>query len=580
MTEVRNIGAGVFVGGDSGGPPPAPGVESFNGRTGAVVSESGDYLAAVRFSAAAEVASFAAIAGVVHVIDSASTTDPPFTMTLPAAPADKAVVGWVFNEPTGPFPPDAGLNVDPNGNTIASNPGVFFFPTRWPSGVLLLVWSAVGNTWEIENWTDFILSQGSGSAPQVMVRRSDALGRLLFPLTLNQDSFVARPGTGDVQSFQVGAPSVVANFAAKAYTSQDGLGGYSREAFAEQLNTLLPMFPGVPIAGDTTLLVNRTYRVAPPAGTMVTLTMPGPAGLEGGEQVAVLRQNLSSGAFRFDAGNAGFTVPGLGILSAPPNTLYAPSPDATVVVFQYDEQSGMWDAFTSSYVADEVNESFVVVDIPAGATVDVPGPAAGFIRVFDNIILFTTGGGTMFAIPIFLVDALAATWQLQGGTPSTQIINYQVITPLGEGEVIRLGANGGADARAVATYRDYRADNVTLVRATLAAAPAVAIPEPPAGFFSRWYRRRITTNATYFDLCGARVVNRDTVAASVRWTRGATLVGRGNVANATQSSPFNPVAQMPIVAGGGALSVELGAAPTTTAPILVGAYETLPLTTT
>jgi hypothetical protein len=222
----------------------------------------------------------------------------------------------------------------------------------------------------------------------------------------------------------------------------------------------------------------------------------------------------------------------------------------------------------------------LAIDIPAGGTVDVPGPAPGFVRLFDQLFLFTQGGASMAAIVINLIDAFATSWQMQGGTPSTQSVLYQCSTPIGAGEVIRLGPNGGADARVVATYQDKPAAGVTLIRTALgvvATPPAsvIVIPAPAAGRFRRLYKRTPINNT--FLAVGAQVINRDTVSASVRWSLGATLFARAAVANGTQGVPTGPVSQLSVTAASGDLSAVLGAAPTTTAPIFLSAYEDLPL---
>jgi hypothetical protein len=573
VSEVRSTQAGVALGGGASG----GGVTSFNGRTGAVVSANGDYLAAVQFSAAAEVTDFAAAEGTIHVIDSAST-DPRILMTLPAAPADRSVIGFVFNQPTGAFPITAGLDVDPNGKSIGGNPSVFNFFTRFPSGAIVLIFSALQDTWVIENWTDFILSQGPTDNPSIMVRRSDAFGHLLFPLELNQpDGIIGRSNNGDVRAFytnDAGQGGFFANFTAP-YITATGLGWKDRETFSEGLRTLCQPH-ATTFAGDFTALTNRTYRVAPPAATRVVVTLPLAADLLGGEQVQIVNVDpASSGAFVVALnGAAGIVVPGKGIVSA---GYYAPNRLTPVSLLQFDLTTNLW--FERSPATDEDNDvpGFLSLALGAGATVDVPGPAAGFVRFFDLIqVVSNTLAAPLGTCTGFIVDVSAVAWPTGTVTPVTGFTGAQ--SPIGAGELFRIVNGGATAARINAVYYDVPAAQFTLVRAALGAAPVTVIPAAPAGFFSRWAQR---DNAAVGSASGlsrwARVVvfNDDTIIHNIEYFVGGVILNRSNNLTATNTLLAMPPYRMPITTD--AWTAGTVAAVVTRAPRLLGAYETLPL---
>jgi hypothetical protein len=578
VSEVRSTQAGVALGGGAGGGG-GGGVTSFNGRTGAVVSASGDYLAALQFSAAAEAASFAAIEGTVHVI-SAVAADPPIVMTLPAAPTDKAVVGFVFDS-SNPFPPaTAGLDVDPNGKTIAGNPSVFQFYARFPNGAILLMWSALQDTWVIENWTDFILSQGPTDNPAIMVRRSVAQARRLFPLELTQDNvLVGREAGGDVKQFasnDVGQGGFFGNFSAP-YIAASGFGFKDRATFAQGLRTLCHMRSGGPIGGDTTIVPGETLAVAPPAATRVVITLPQSADLLGGEQVEIVNVDpASSGAFvvALGLGNAGVVVAGKGLVAS---GYYAPNRLCPVVSLQYDATTALWWERSPALDVDNDVPGFLSFALPGGGTVDVPGPAAGFVRFFDLIqVVSNVLAAPLVSVTGFLVDAGAVAWPT--GTPSPVLGFAGATSPLGAGEVFRIVNGGGTAGRIGAVFYDVPAANYTLIRMALAAAPAVVIPAAPAGFFSRWAQREAPafSSATGLALAPrATIYNDDTVGHSAEIFVGGLILNRTNNITATNTLFSWPPYRVPIIADD--LSMGLAVAPVTRAPRLLGAYETLPL---
>lgn len=582
MSETRNSGPGVFVGGDSGVvPPPPAGVTSFNGRTGAVVSAVGDYLAALRYGAALEAASFAAVEGVVHVIDS-DNCDPPITMTLPAVPTANAVLGFVFSTPTGPVPTTAGINLDPQANNIAGFNAVVPFFARFPNGPLFFQWSVAANGWQPVSWTDFALSSGSSDKPQIMVRRGvTPFGRALFPLTLNtDDSIPGRSGGGDIQELvaddSVGQGAFLGNFTAP-YLFAGGLTFHDRETYAQGLRTLLPWMPVQ--GGGFTAIPNRAYPIAPAAGTVVPVLLPLSTDLLGGEMVGLVNRNLVDG----------FTVNGNGASILLQNR--GPAAQITVRVpcgvawLQFNIADGAW---YEIYVSDDPTggpfEFFGAAIAAAGGTVDLPGPASGFIRLHNFISIVPDVAATpMSAVsaaiqqpPGTTTAPLSAGAASGAGGTSATLFNY---TAIGFGESIRI-TNGPASGagRVNATYRDIPADNITLIRQVLGVGGVTLIPAPPAGFFRRFLKAPIQNGQQTTLYARQQWFNGDTVPHTVSGFLGGNLMSRNIATAANGASVFvAPTPELCVTAASGALTAATAVAVVTTAPVFSGAYETLAL---
>jgi hypothetical protein len=231
--------------------------------------------------------------------------------------------------------------------------------------------------------------------------------------------------------------------------------------------------------------------------------------------------------------------------------------------------------FTSSQKRGEGQLEFLSLALPAGATVDVPGPAAGFVRFFDFIqATSNTLAAPLTACTGAVVDASAVVWATGTLTPVIGFTGAQ--TPIGEGEVFRV-VNGGVTAgRLSAVFQDVPADRYTLVRAALGPVPVEVIPAAPPGFYSRWAQRE---NAGIGSASGlsrwARVIlfNDDTIGHSVEYFIGGVLLCRSANITATNTLMALPPFRTPVTTD--AWTAGIVAAVVTRAPKIIGAYETL-----
>jgi hypothetical protein len=223
---------------------------------------------------------------------------------------------------------------------------------------------------------------------------------------------------------------------------------------------------------------------------------------------------------------------------------------------------------------------FVLEPILTGETVDLPGPAAGFIRIYDTNIGITpdTGGGLVPAIPCFIVDANAVAWQLVGSTPGTASTTLiQALSPIGPGEFYRVGPSpgGAAPMLITASFVDLPASNVGLIRQGITTTPVDIIPAPPPGFFRQMYRRSLYTQ---LNALGVTLVNRDSSSKAFLWTLGADLIARNaTLASGSQTQPVQPTQLLAVTAATGALRLATTTVPATTNPSFLGAYETFPI---
>lgn len=541
------------------------------------------------YGTAIEVASFDAEDGIINVVGW-DDCDPPIDMTFPDPPTANMRVGLVFSPVTGPISLTAGVVLVTGSKTIQGL-GPFTVPPRPVSPSLVFQFNAASDQWE-PNDPSFYLAADLDESPQLMARRS-ALGldRAIFPLQLSQpSSLVGRADESDVLEIPMNvAPlvgvAIAANFAVRDYMF-GGLGGYDAQAFARGLNTLLPWSTQVPIAGDTTIEVNTAYRVAPPADTLVRIALPNPATLIGGEQVMLVQDSeVSSGVFVLNAGAATFTIPGLGNISDPLflNSRYAPNALNPLVLLQYNAQQGAWDAIVSGFdpLRREAQSYKAALAGGVGVVTDVPGPAAGFVRVFD----FVQVTADLIAAPLaavksdIVVLAGPTVYPVISGIAGTSSLNLSCYV-LAEGEVLRV-TNGGVNAgRLSATYFDVPSHFLTPIRVKITGpGSTVIIPEPPAGFYRRIYQAPLMSLQTRNNTGRFNLYNDDTVAHQVSAFMGATLLGRNAAVAAAAVGSFPANAQQPVVAGGGAYGMATQVAITTRQLSITGAYETLPLTT-
>lgn len=217
--------------------------------------------------------------------------------------------------------------------------------------------------------------------------------------------------------------------------------------------------------------------------------------------------------------------------------------------------------------------------ILTGETVDIPGPAAGFVRVFRDNISITPESGVTPTMPFFLVDAALNTYQPTGwasGAGSTSTVN--AVSPIGVGEVWRVGPSPAAASPMIITapWQDLPAASFTLFRLNLSDVAQDVIAAPAAGLLRRFYRR--DTNMFTIDQRGMQIINRDTVSTSLLWTLGGNLIARNAaVAANAMAFPVQPIPAVEVTASTGALQLAAGAAPTTRPLNFVGAYQTLPI---
>lgn len=221
----------------------------------------------------------------------------------------------------------------------------------------------------------------------------------------------------------------------------------------------------------------------------------------------------------------------------------------------------------------------VITVVPINNTFDLPGPAAGYVRVYDavmpvpNTVVAPLGSridmvGTGIASPLRIWISL--------NTTTTQLAR---VPPIGVGQMLRF-TNGAVNAVTLyATYNDIPASTITLVRSAPTNVLSTLIPAPPAGYVNRWL---IMGEANPQLSPTARtpnpkvvIFNADTVSHTFETVQSGVIVGR-SFATTTQTTQAPPGTYEYVVrAGQGPLQVRTLAAITTTPPNWVGAYETL-----
>jgi hypothetical protein len=224
-------------------------------------------------------------------------------------------------------------------------------------------------------------------------------------------------------------------------------------------------------------------------------------------------------------------------------------------------------------------QQFYAAALPAGigATVDVPGPGAGLVRVFDGIqVLADVLAAPLAAVTGDIIAPGPTAYRVASGLTGAFAGNMLCYV-LGEGEVFRV-TNGSVNAgRVRATYRDVSAANVGLIRLGFGAAGAVLIPAPPAGFYRRLMQAWVMTsvNRTLSALINA--YNTDSIAQTVEALRGGDLFWRGQSTGSLAVGAFQPLDQVPVTAVSGDMTVRTVAAIATANYVLTGANETLEL---
>lgn len=206
----------------------------------------------------------------------------------------------------------------------------------------------------------------------------------------------------------------------------------------------------------------------------------------------------------------------------------------------------------------------------AGGIVDVPGPAAGSVRVFDTI---TAVSNTVALTLATVTCALNPGARLLGNLIAAfNTGNFAIGLVLEAGESVRVTNNGANAGRVTAIFYDVPKGSLSSVRLGLTLAPQIAVPAPAAGY-----------NEIYLagqDSGGVRQVrfrvvifNPDTITHTLEFFLGGVLHARSQAIAANAIGALaSAVPQVP--AGAGNLTVGLAAAVAVTPPTFGLTYET------
>ena len=223
---------------------------------------------------------------------------------------------------------------------------------------------------------------------------------------------------------------------------------------------------------------------------------------------------------------------------------------------------------------------FVSVSLPALGSVDLPGPPAGFIRVYETIVVMPVlVAAPVTTLTIDLVQPGPTTYRIAATTTTGAGTSaFQSQSPLGNGELYRISAAGGGAGRVVSTYYDLPDTNITLVRLRLTAAPQIVIPAPPVGFANTPFRALDTAMSWFISAGGTQIFNADTVTHRYESFVGGLLSARNATAVvANQIVGLSvPLPDLVITADTGDLSIGMAEAVTTNGPTVTGAYVTSP----
>lgn len=216
--------------------------------------------------------------------------------------------------------------------------------------------------------------------------------------------------------------------------------------------------------------------------------------------------------------------------------------------------------------------------VAPGASRLIAGPAtADRIRIYELSIVPATnvvGAGrvelrdTALATTLLFTLAALATTQYPYG-----------LTPIGFGEVLRVVNTGAVALNVTAQYQEILNTHVTLLRVPLTDAAVDIIPPAPAGFANRF----LLIGALFQGGSGLRlqmpqisITNRDTVAHTFLIEQGGVILGRTGATAANTQSTGN-VRHTLTYPSGAPVTARTTVAITTTPPLLMGAYEKVPL---
>lgn len=214
----------------------------------------------------------------------------------------------------------------------------------------------------------------------------------------------------------------------------------------------------------------------------------------------------------------------------------------------------------------------------AAGTADIPGPATGYIRLFDFIAVCPTTNGqsvTNITATLVVTNKVVFTNTNVGTGASVQTGGHF----LEAGETLRF-ANGGANEASISTsYIDVPDTNLVVVRLVATAAFQSLVPAPA----NTSVRHRILEHTYYASNITKNVkpclvgYNTDAVAHLMEWGLNSAVIGRSSSAAAAGAiSPgFTPIT-FDITSDTGAFQVRTGEAVNTTGPLISVIYAKIP----
>lgn len=215
--------------------------------------------------------------------------------------------------------------------------------------------------------------------------------------------------------------------------------------------------------------------------------------------------------------------------------------------------------------------------VPINTTLTVPGPAQDKIRVIDGLSFTSLTAVNPTGARVELVTAPPTSLTIPFFTAlATPVSQLPVPPQLGFGETMRVVNSGVVAICVYLVYFDIPADNITLVRTSYGPAPVQLVATPSAGFVNRFLRfGEYSAFSGRMQASKNMLANRDTISHTSIFLQGAQTIYRVNTA---AGSNFRTaiLTNFYVRAGEAPITVNTVAAVTTTSPVVLGAYETLP----
>lgn len=207
-----------------------------------------------------------------------------------------------------------------------------------------------------------------------------------------------------------------------------------------------------------------------------------------------------------------------------------------------------------------------------GAFVDLPGPAAGLVRLYEPLII-NTQGLVAGAAPV-TARLNPGNWLLNSSNPPVSGGLLYRIPALFAGESYRVTNTAAVAVGLSFGWVDVPATGLTAVRLAVTAALQTAIPAPAAGFARRWAQWASTAGGTRVITPLYQAINADSVTHNLEMLQGVAVVFRANqIAGSGFQSNIN--AGVHVTADVGALQARCAEAMGTGFANLIGAYETI-----